>query len=174
MGTSEQEFIACGKSYSAERDAVVGMIDMYRVAEAAGGALFSDWARVCTTPLLHGGLAMIAERENYHARVFDKRMGELGAEKKATLDDSRSAGIRTYFADPGVSDLDKLVRFNHEIIGDPEPFFAEIATLAGRISEDIESREMLKLFHQDELSTTRWLWEMEGVLTGTAQRSAAE
>jgi hypothetical protein len=165
MAKSEQEFVACGKSYAAERDAVVGMIDMYRVAEAAGGALFSDWAKVCTTPLLHGGLAMIAERESYHARVFDKRIGELGAEKKATLDDARSAEIRTYFANPAISDLDKLTRFNHEIIGDPEPFFAEIGTLVGRIAEDVESREMLRLFHQDELSTTRWLREMETVLT---------
>lgn len=174
MAKSGQEFVACGKSYTAERDAVVGMIDMYRVAEAAGGALFSDWARVCTTPLLHGGLAMIAERENYHSRVFDKRIGEMGAERKATLDNSRSAEIRAYFADPAISDLDKLVRFNHEIIGDPEPFFAEIATLAGRISDDIESREMLKLFHQDELSTTQWLAEMERVLTGEAVARAAE
>ncbi|HLG88472.1 MAG TPA: hypothetical protein VKZ79_14900 [Alphaproteobacteria bacterium] len=165
MGKGAEEFVACGKAYAAERDAVVGMIDMYRVAEAAGGALFSDWAKVCTTPLLHGGLAMIAERESYHARIFDKRMGELGAEKKATLDNTRSAEIRGYFADPGISDREKLVRFNHEIIGDPEPFFAEIGTLAGRITEDIESREMLRLFHQDELSTTRWLREMETVLT---------
>ena len=174
MAKGGEEFIACGKSYAVERDAVVGMIDMYRVAEAAGGALFSDWARVCTTPLLHGGLAMIAERENYHSRVFDKRMEEMGAEKKATLDNSRSAEIRSYFSNPAISDLDKLTRFNHEIIGDPEPFFAEIGTLAGRIAEDIESREMLRLFQQDELSTTRWLAEMERVLTGEAAARAAE
>jgi hypothetical protein len=174
MAKSTEEFVACGKAYATERDAVVAMIDMYRVAEAAGGALFSDWAGVCTTPLLHGGLGMIAERESYHARVFDKRMGELGVKKKAALDGSRSASIRAYFADPAISDLDKLVRFNHEIIGDPEPFFAEIATLAGRISDDIESREMLRLFHQDELSTTRWLREMEGALAGEGAVRAAE
>jgi hypothetical protein len=175
MNEGAEQFPANGKIYASEREAIVAMIDRYRVAEAAGGVLFAEWAKTCRTPLLRGGLAMIAERENYHARIFEKRMNDLGAECRATLDDTRGAEIKAYFADPQNSDFAKLTRFN-QLIGDPESFFSEIATLASRIGDDIETREMLRLFRQDEISTTTWLREMEAVLSegsSTAPRTQA-
>lgn len=170
MTKSAEEFMACGKAHASERDAVVAMIDMFRVGEAGGGALFSGWAKACKTPMLRGGLAMIAEREYYHARIFEKRMDELGAERKAE-DYPNRAGMEAYFANPEIADLAKVKHFN-ELVGDPEQVFSELKTLADRITDDVQSREMLRLYYQDEISSTRWVREMEARLTEAPARAA--
>ena len=170
MSKGAEEFMACGKAHTSERDAVVTMIDMFRVGEAGGSALFSGWAKACKTPMLHGGLGMIAERESYHARVFEKRMDALGAERKAQ-DYPNRGEMEAYFANPEIADLAKVKHFN-ELVGDPEQIFSELKTLVDRITNDVESREMLRLFYQDEMSSTRWLREMEARLTEAPARAA--
>jgi hypothetical protein len=54
-----------------------------RAAEANGALTFGNWAKVCTTDCIRSGLRMIAEREGYHARIFENRLRELGAEPRA-------------------------------------------------------------------------------------------
>jgi len=171
MAKSTEEFMACGKAHASERDAIVAMIDMFRVAEAGGGALFSGWAKVCKTPMLRGGLAMVAEREYYHARMFEKRMDELGVERKAAMDSPEGRDMGAYFADPAITDLAKVRRFN-ELVGDPKQTFSELKTLMDRISDDVETGEMLRLFYHDEMSSTGWMREMEGKLAEAPARAA--
>ena len=45
---------------------------------------FGNWSEHVTTDCLRSGIRMIAEREGYHARIFERRMKDLGIECKAS------------------------------------------------------------------------------------------
>src|ERR1700694_4954023 len=65
-------FTANGKSYPSERAAGIDFVDNLRANEFCAGLAFPKWAAVCKTDCIRSGLAMIAERESYHARVFEQ------------------------------------------------------------------------------------------------------
>lgn len=148
-------FRAFGKTYASERDAIVSFIDKVRVGESNAGVAFDNWAKVCTTDCIRSGLRMISERESYHGRVFERRMRDLGAECRATVSDE-SRAFAECVSDPKLSDNEKLLRFN-ALVRDPEAATDPIREFADLIKEDLETKELLKLFHEDELSSTRWL-----------------
>ena len=118
---------------------------------------------------------MIAERESYHARVFEQRLKELGAEKRA-VEAEEVSKFHDYFGDTNMSDGDKLVRLT-ALFPNPKETVSFIGEFAGKLKDDQQTKEMLKLFQQDELSTTTWLLEscaaINGVKSGT-QPAAAE
>src|ERR1700752_2434979 len=76
-------FEADGKRYSSEKEAVVAFIDELRANEDCASLAFPKWGSTCKTDCLRSGLLMIAEREGYHARIFDQRLKELGAQPRA-------------------------------------------------------------------------------------------
>src|SRR5689334_21492623 len=71
-------FTAFGKSYASERDAVVKFLETVSPAETNGGDVVRAWLGACKTECIRGGLNMVAERETYHGRAFEKRLKELG------------------------------------------------------------------------------------------------
>ncbi|HEX3408771.1 MAG TPA: hypothetical protein VHS07_00740 [Candidatus Binataceae bacterium] len=148
-------FRAFGKSYKSERDAIVSFLDKGRAAEANGALTFGNWAKVCTTDCIRSGLRMIAEREDYHARIFENRLRELGAESRAKVSEE-GRKIMECASDPNMADTAKLLQFD-AALGNPEELIRPIFELADRIKEDLETKEALKLFAEDELSTAKWL-----------------
>ena len=72
-----------GKTYANEREAVASILDRFRSGEANGEQAFKGWAAQCDTDCIRSGLRIIAEREGYHARIFERRMRDLGLECKA-------------------------------------------------------------------------------------------
>jgi hypothetical protein len=160
-------FRAFGKTYPSEREAIVAFIDRARVAEANAGVAFNNWANVCKTECIRSGLRMIAERESYHGRMFERRLREMGAECRATLgDDSRK--FAETVSDQGLADTEKLLRFN-ALVPDPEAAVKPICEFAEMIKDDLETKEMLKLFYEDELSSTKWLKYACAALNAPAQ-----
>src|SRR6516165_5471766 len=91
-------FRAFGRTYGSERAAVVSLIDKICAGEANAAHAFGAWADQCTTPSLRSALRMVAERETSHARVFERRMRDLGAERRAgaTADGEH---LRAYLSD---------------------------------------------------------------------------
>ncbi len=165
-------FQAFGRTYKSERDAIVSFLDKVRAGEANGGEAFARWAAVCRTDCIRSGLRMVAERESYHARVFEQRVLELGGEKRASInEEGRKVG--DYLANPDVSDVEKLQRFASRV-GDPKDAVKPIQEFAALIKEDIETREALRLFCEDEFSTATWLHESCAALSGTQEAAAAE
>jgi hypothetical protein len=157
-------FSAFGRTYSSERAAIISFLDKVRAGEANGGEAIARWAAVCKTECLRSGLRMIAERESYHARVFEQRVLELGGEKRAgTTDEGHK--FTEYLANPGVSDVEKLKTFVSRV-GEPKEAVKPIHDFAALIKEDIETKEALRLFAEDELSTTTWLTEACVALSG--------
>ena len=168
-------FSANGKSYPSERAAVIAFIDNARANEFCAGLAFPKWAAVCKTDCIRSGLSMIAERESYHARVFEQRLKELGAEKQA-VEAEEVSKFHEYFGDTNISDGDKLLRLT-ALFPNPKEAVSFIGEFAEKLKDDQQTKEMLKLFQQDELSTTTWLMEscaaLNGLNSGTQQPAAA-
>jgi hypothetical protein len=152
-------FAACGGIYTSEQDAIAHVIDRFRVEESAGGMLFGAWADQCKIPELRGGLRVIAERESYHGRIFERRLKDLGRECRAELTDPSGSDLARCLVDPDVADTAKLKRFN-DFIGDAGVTTRPIRDFGDAIAEDVETKAALKLFVEDEFSTIRWLHQM--------------
>jgi hypothetical protein len=148
-------FRAFGKTYKSEREAIVKFLDKGFAAEANGALTFGNWAKVCTTDCIRSGLRMIAERESYHARIFENRLRELGAEPRAEVS-AQSVKVRECASDPTMTDGAKLLEFDG-LLGNPEELIQPIFEFADQIKEDVETKEVLRLFAEDELSSAKWL-----------------
>ena len=169
-GTAEG-FRAFGKTYKSERDAIVSFLDKGRAAEANGALTFGNWANVCKTDCIRSGLRMIAEREAYHARIFENRLRELGAEARA-VPNSASLKVKECASDPNMTDNAKLLQLD-AALSNPDELIRPIFEFVDRIKEDMETKEALKLFAEDELSSAKWLKYACAALNAPAQSSGA-
>jgi hypothetical protein len=159
-------FTAFGKEYASEHEAVLGFMNSVQVAEACAGVAIGNWIRTCKIPELRGGLKIVAEREAFHGRVFQDRVRELGGECTTELDPFSAAGERT-LNDEKLSDLEKLTDLVVRA-GDPEILLRPILDFANSLVEDVESKEALKLYYADEVSSATWLRAMCRKLTDEA------
>jgi hypothetical protein len=159
-------FTAFGKEFASEREAVIGLMNGIQVAEACAGVAIANWIRTCKVPELRGGLRIIAEREAFHGRVFQERVRELGGECTSALDPF-SAESERILNDPQLSDLEKLTNLV-ERNGDPDTLLRPVLDFADSLVEDVESKEALRLYYQDEISSGTWLRAMCGKLAGKA------
>jgi rubrerythrin len=164
-------FRAFGKTYKSERDAIVSFLDKSRAAEANGALTFANWAKVCKTDCIRSGLRMIAERENYHAKIFKQRLRELGAEARAKVSPAGQK-IRECASDPKLTDAAKLMRLE-AALGEPESLIRPIFEFADSIRQDLDTKEALKLFAEDELSTAKWLKNTCAALNAPAANGAS-
>ena len=167
---ADSGFRAFGKTYKSERDAIVSFLDKGRAAEANGALTFGNWAKVCKTDCIRSGLRMIAERESYHARIFENRLRELGAEPRAEAS-AESRKIRECASDPNMTDNAKLLEFD-AALSNPAELIRPIFEFAEQIKEDMETKEALKLFAEDELSSAKWLKYACATLNAPAEMNA--
>jgi hypothetical protein len=169
--SASNSFNVFGVTHASERAAIIDLMDKVQVAEACAGRAISAWIETCKIPALRGGLKIIAEREAFHGRVFQQRIRELGAECAAELDPFSQA-TEACIVNTGLTDLEKLTELV-ERNGDPEVFLRPILDFAEMLTEDLESKEALKLYYADEISSSTWFREMCRVLTGPAEVSKA-
>jgi len=162
-GTTAAGFRAFGTTYASEREAVIKFLEAVAPAETAGGEAVGEWLKTCKLDCIKGGLKMVVERESYHGRAFAQRLRELGG----TVPQNASPQIREsidYLCDTGMSDLAKLqkgvMRYPN-----PEETIRPLFEFADLIKEDQQTKEMVKLFAQDELSTLKWQHNLCTMLT---------
>jgi len=163
-------FEALGKVYSTEREAVIAMLDRFRAGEANGMAAFSGWNKSVSTDCIRSGIRMICEREGYHARIFEQRLKDLGADCKAEVNEA-SKKITATLSDTAKSDNEKLM-YLFGLAPDPEAFFKPVLEFVDRIQEDQETKELFKLYVQDEISSAKWLNYACEALNGPAPAKA--
>ena len=170
-GNGGAGFKAFGRTYKSERAAVISFLDKVRVGEANGGEAFSAWAEVCTTNCIRTGIRMVAEREAYHSRVFAQRLAELGGETRATITgDGRK--YTAYLGDASIPDNEKLLSFTKRV-GKPEDAIKPICEFAELLKDDLSTKEALRLFAEDELSTAKWIWDACAALNAPKQSQAS-
>jgi hypothetical protein len=170
-GNGGRGFEALGKTYSNEREAVVAMLDRFRAGEANGQQAFAGWEKVVNTDCIRSGVRMITEREGYHARIFERRLADLGAECKAGATEI-GRKITEKLSDPRTSDKEKLLYIT-SLAPDPDAFWKPVYDFVDRIKDDLESQELFKLYIQDELSSGKWLMHACQALNGPAKAPSA-
>jgi hypothetical protein len=156
-------FKAFGKTYASEREAVIDFLEAIAPAEIAGSEAISEWLRSCQIDCVKGGLRMVAERESYHGRAFAERLNELGGTVPARDRPEISESI-DYLRDARLSDLEKLQR-SASRYPNPEDAMQPLFEFISSLKEDQQTKEMLRLFAADELSTLRWQNTLCAVLT---------
>jgi len=170
-GNGAGGFKAFGKTYGSERAAVISFLDKVRAGEANGGEAFGAWAEVCTTDCIRSGIRMVAEREAYHARIFGQRLMELGGEQRAgTTEEGRK--FCAYLGNAAIPDTEKLLKFT-QLVGKPEDAIKPICEFQASLKEDLGTKEALRLFAEDELSTAKWLWESCAALNAPKKEAAS-
>jgi len=157
------------KGSGSEGEEIIGFIDQIRANEACSGQAFAKWVQACKTECLGGGLAMVAERESYHARVFERRLRELGAEPRAK-EAPAVLEFHDYFPDNSLSDGQKLLRLTAGFLN-PKEAVKYFFDFADKIKHDLNTKEMIKLYAQDELSSATWLLESCATLNAPANKA---
>jgi hypothetical protein len=170
VSTNGGSFRAMGKSYPSERAAIMTFLENTAAGEAGGAEAFTKWAAVCKTDCIRSGLRMVAEREAYHARQLAQRLHDMGGECKASMSEEGRKFVE-FVSNPDRSDVDKLQHLNKNF-GDPEAIFKPVREFIASIKEDLETREMLRLFIEDECSTLAWLADSCKALSALAQTEA--
>jgi hypothetical protein len=163
-------FVAFGKTYGSEREAVLEFLDRARAAEAGGAEAFNGWVRTCKTECIYMGIQMIAEREAYHSRIFAKRLADLGGMQHAgTTEQGRKL---TEALSSDLADNKKFLYLTTNF-SKPEEAIAPIKAFADSIREDMSTKEALRLFAEDELSSAKWIWDTCAALNSTNAQSSA-
>ncbi len=170
-GSRNGGFRCMGKTYSSEREAIVSFLDKARVAEGNAGIAFANWVKACKTECIRSGLKMISERESYHGRVFEQRLHELGAECRAEVSEE-SRKFSECVSDTHMADNEKLLRFA-ALVPDADAAIKPLFELAESIKEDLETKEAIRLFAEDELSSVKWLRYACAALNAPAQSASA-
>ena len=170
-GANGAGFRAFGRSYKSERAAVVSFLDKVCAGEANGADAFRRWAEVCTAECIRSALRTVAEREAYHARVFECRMRDLGAERRASATEE-GRRFTAFLADPKRTDGEKLME-SMRVAGNADAAVKPIHDFAALLNEDLESKEALRLFAEDEYSTVKWAHDACAALNAAAPGAVA-
>jgi hypothetical protein len=173
-GARAGAFKAFGKSYDSERAAVMSFLEAVSAAETNGGDTVRAWLEVCTTDCIRGGLKMVAEREAYHGRAFTQRLAELGGTVPDRMTDEFRKNL-AYLRDTKISDLAKLKR-GAERFPNPDETIRPLFEFGQSLKEDLQTKEMVQLFAEDELSTLKWqkaAWAALGPQSKETQAAAA-
>jgi hypothetical protein len=99
-------------------------------------------------------------------------MSDLGLQCKAEVTEA-SRKITKYLGDTKVSDNQKLLYLN-SLAPDIDAFFKPITDLAENVKDDMESKELFKLYVQDELSSAKWLQYACEALNGATPSASAQ
>jgi hypothetical protein len=103
---------------TATKPSYLGTLNRISLAESAAGVYLEAWAKVTPIPELAKALRFVAARETSHGEVFCRRVHELGFELQPSIDVVSAKRLSKY-ANPDVSDLEKVGPISREMSGDP-------------------------------------------------------
>jgi hypothetical protein len=147
-------YCAMGKMYSSERAAVAAYIDRVRAGEGMGALAFNKWLEVCQTECIRSGLRMIAEREAYHVRVMESRLRDMGVQFSASAGGELPKFVE-FLANPDIPDAKKLLKLTTSY--DSDALWKPVREFVEQIKDDLESKELIRLYVEDETSSGNWL-----------------
>jgi hypothetical protein len=96
-----------------KKPAYLGLLNAISLAETEAGVYLRAWADATCDEELACTLRLVAARETSHGILFCRMLGELGYELRQKPDPKSAERIARY-ANPKVSDLDKLPREREE------------------------------------------------------------
>ncbi len=164
-------FCAMGRTYPSERAAITSYLERVRAGESMGAQGFNQWLQVCKTECIRSGLRMIAEREAYHVRVFEARLRDLGVQPAAAAPSEELSKFVQMLASPDLPDNRKLLKLTASY--DSEELWRPVREFVDLIKEDLESKELIRLYVEDETSSGNWLRMACKALNPQLQETAA-
>jgi len=147
-----------GKMHATEREMVMHLLDELRCAENFASEYLNCWMQVSDQECVKGGLRMVQQRETFHAQVLEARLRELGGIPQCTVPTERRDKELPFYASTEKKDLDKLQSIASRI-KEPATLFKPITDVIAQIKDDQHSKELLRSFVDDEMSSTKWLLE---------------
>ena len=161
-GSQAPGFQSRGQMYRSERDALIAFLDELHATQMDSAIAFAKWSAVCRTKGLRTGLMMIAERKAAHARMIERRVHELGGVLHATTTEYGNR-LAALLGNVEISETQKLNALA-SLISEPQQAVAPITEFAAALTNDIESRQALRLLAEDELSSAAWLHDIATAL----------
>jgi len=148
-----------GTTNPSERERIIHFIDIYSLTEGLTSEYLEKWADVSPDPALKGGLRIVCDREASHAHRLKERLAELGESNKAHIPPERREQSFALYASSERSDIEKLQSLA-ELFVDPQDFMQPLVHLIADITEDLQTRELLRTVMADEYASIDWLVEM--------------
>jgi hypothetical protein len=156
MNGGQKGYLYNGKTHATEREMVMHLIDELRCAEGFAAEYLTRWVDVSDQECVKGGLRMVQQRENYHAQILEARLRELGGIPQCTVPTERRNDELAFYSSTEKKDVEKLQSIAGRI-KDPVALFKPLNDAIDQINEDQHSKELLRSFLDDEMSSVKWL-----------------
>jgi len=160
-----------GKMHATEREMIMHLLDEARCAENFAAEFFNRWIEVSDQECVKGGIRMVQHRENFHAQVLEARLRELGGVPQCTVPQERRDKELPFYASTEKKDLEKLQSIASRLT-DPAAALKSITDVIAQIKDDQQSKELLKSFVDDEMSSIKWLLEACQTMSAAAPQAA--
>ena len=160
--TPQQRYVYIGyqgKDNPTERDRLIHLLDNYSTTEGFVAHYLPKWIAVSPNEAVKGGLRTVQRREAAHAGLMKARLRELGESVTATIPDVRREKEIPFFASAEHTDEEKL-KVLSDLFGDGEAFLSPVTEVINQITEDLQTKEILKTILDDERESVRWVQGM--------------
>jgi len=147
-----------GKVHPTEREMIMHLLDELRCGENFASEYLNRWVQVSDQECVKGGLRMVQHREAFHAQILEARLRELGGIPQCIVPAERRDKEMAFYTSTEKKDLEKLQSIASRI-KDPVSLFKPLNDAIAQIQEDQQSKELLRSFLDDEMSSTKWLLE---------------
>jgi hypothetical protein len=147
-----------GKMHPTEREMVMHLLDELRCAENFASEYLNRWVQISDQECVKGGLRMVQQRETFHAQILEARLRELGGIPQCAVPGERRDKELAFYASTEKKDLEKLQSIASRI-KDTATLFKPLNDAIAQIKDDQQSKELLRSFLDDEMSSTKWLLE---------------
>jgi len=165
-GNGQPCYMYNGKAHTTEREMIMHLLDEARCAENFAAEYLDRWIVVSDQECVKGGLRMIQQRECFHGQILEARLRELGGVPQCTVPQERRDKELSFYASAEKKDVEK-VQTIAERVKDPAAVLKSITDVIAQIKEDQQSKELLRSFIDDEMSSIKWLTEACATLSAT-------
>lgn len=148
-----------GGANPTERDLIVHLLDNYSTTEGFVAQYLPKWIEVSPSESVKGGLRTVQAREAAHARLMKARLKELGEKVTAEIPQQRRDNEIPFFSSVEHSDKDKL-KVLVDLFGDGEEFLKPVSEVMESITEDLQTKELLRTILDDERESVSWIQGM--------------
>jgi hypothetical protein len=153
-----RRYVYKGESHATERDMVLHLLDEFRCTEAFGAEYVPLWIETSDQDWVRGGLRLVQQREDSHARLMEERLRELGGVPRCVVPPEVRKRKLAFYGSTELKDAGKLKDEAAEI-GDPEQALKVYTDVIDQIDEDQETKALLHWIVEDERTTIRWVME---------------
>ena len=101
----------------------IELLNDIRLQEHRAGLVLQAWADKTPSAELRGCLSMVAEREDSHGRIFERRIRELGHQAADKDDPTFAERMRALGSD--LTDLEKIAWLQEAMANAPKPTVRE-------------------------------------------------